>query len=114
MNLNKSDLKEAGGELFSDFDGVLKWKWDSNFEALLAEFSAKDQEKVSSILEKHLSLKWNSDNINNAPDEVKANTGLFGDLRNNQMLFTSRIPKETYFSLRHGGHGAMAMLYLSV
>ena len=89
MHLNKSDLKEACKALLSDFDGVLSWKWDKDFEALLAEFSAKDQEKVSSILERHFSLKWDSDTIRKAPDVVKTNTGHLGDLRRGQMLFTS-------------------------
>lgn len=89
MNMTKSELQEVNKELFSDLEGILKWTWDKNFQALLAEFSAKDQEKVSSILEKHLNLKWDSDSISTAPDTIKSTTGLFGDLRQNQMLFTS-------------------------
>lgn len=96
MHLNKSDLKEACKELLSDFDGVLRWKWDKRFEALLAEFSAKDKEKVSSILERYLNLKWDSDTIRKAPNVVKTNTGDLGDLRQNQVLFTSD-PEENVF-----------------
>ncbi|MCJ7684994.1 MAG: hypothetical protein MUO68_11945 [Desulfobacteraceae bacterium] len=89
MHLNKSYHKEAWKRLLSDFEGVLPWKWEKNFEAPLAEFSAKDQEKVCSILKRHLSLKWDSDTIRKAPDIVKTNTGHLGDLRRGQMLFTS-------------------------
>ena len=89
MYLNESDLKEACKELLSDFDGVLSWKWDKNFEALLAEFSVKDQEEISSILERHLSLKWDKDTFRKAPDIIKRNAGHLGDLHKGQMLFTS-------------------------
>ena len=89
MYLSKPDLKEACKELLSDFDGVLSWKWDKNFEALLAEFSVKDQEEISSILERHLSLKWDKNTFRKAPDIIKRNTGHLGDLNKGQMLFTS-------------------------
>lgn len=89
MYLNKSDLKEACGELLADFDGVLSWKWDKNFGAFMAEFSAESQNEVRPILERHLSQKWDSNTIRNAPDTVKTGAGEFGDMRSGQLLFTS-------------------------
>jgi hypothetical protein len=89
MNLNKSDLKEACKGLFDDFEGVLTLKWDKGFEAFSAEFSVEDQEKVSSVLDRHLNLKWDKNTIRTAPDIIKKKTGDFGDLRPGQMLFTS-------------------------
>ena len=98
MHLNKSDLKEVCGELLADFDGVLSWKWDKNFGAFLAEFSAESQDEVRSILERHFSQKWDRKSIRKAPDIVKRGAGEFGDMRSGQLLFTSD-PKGNVFIL---------------
>jgi hypothetical protein len=89
MYLNKSDLKVACGELLADFDGVLSWKWDKNFGAFMAEFSAESQDEVRSILERHFSQEWDIKSIRKAPDIVKTGAGEFGDIRSGQLLFTS-------------------------
>jgi len=89
MYLNKSDLKEACGELLADFDDVLSWKWDKNFGAFMAEFSAESQDEVRSILERHFSQEWDIKSIRKAPDIVRTGAGEFGDMRSGQLLFTS-------------------------
>jgi len=89
MYLNKSDLKKACAELLADFNGVLSWKWDKNFGAFLAEFSAEIQDEVRSILQRHLSQEWDRKTIRSAPDTLKTGAGEFGDLRSGQLLFTS-------------------------
>lgn len=89
MYLNKSDIKELCKELLDDFDRILSWKWDSGFSALVAEFSADKQDEVRSVLERHLSFKWDRRSIGKAPEKIKTKTGDLGDLRDNQLLFTT-------------------------
>ena len=52
MYLNKSEIKELCKELLDDFDRVLSWKWDSGFNALVAEFSTARQDEVRTVLER--------------------------------------------------------------
>ncbi len=89
MNMNKSDLKNKCQELLNEFDGVLSWKWDSRFNALLAEFPIGKQEEIRTILERHHNLEWDQISIRSAPEKIKIATGDLGDLRANQLLFTS-------------------------
>ena len=44
---NKSGLENACKELWSGFQGVLSWKWDSRFETVLAEFACGQERKHS-------------------------------------------------------------------
>ena len=51
-NPNKSGLENDCKELFSAFQGVLSWKWDSRFETVLAEFRAGNKGSIRPILRK--------------------------------------------------------------
>lgn len=89
MYLNKAGIKELCKELLDDFERILSWKWDGGFNALVTEFSTDKQDEVRSVLERHLSFKWDRRSIGRAPDEIKLKAGDLGDLRDNQLLFTS-------------------------
>jgi len=89
MYLNKADIKELCKELLEDFERVLSWKWDSGFNALVAEFSTDKQDEVRTVLERHLGFKWDSRSIRKAPEQIKTKSGDLGDLRDNQLLFTT-------------------------
>ncbi|MBU0675183.1 MAG: hypothetical protein KJ950_11115 [Proteobacteria bacterium] len=89
MFLNKSDLKETCQELLNDFGGASSWEWDKGFNALVAEFSAEGHEEIRTKLKHHLSLEWDHKSIRKAPEKIQTATGDFGDLRANQLLFTS-------------------------
>ena len=89
MYLNKSELQVVCSELLADLDGELSLKWDKRFQALLSEFPSKDKENISSILDKHLIQKYDRKTIKTAPDNVLESAGLFGDLRSDQLLFSS-------------------------
>ena len=99
MHLKRSELEAICGELMTDFDGILRWKWDDRFEALLAEYSSENQEEVYTILERHFKEKWDVRSIRNAQDSVKTTTGFFSDLRSGQLLFTTD-PESDAFIIR--------------
>jgi hypothetical protein len=88
-DLNKSDIENVCRELLSASQGVLSWKWDSQFETVLAEFSVDNEDRVRAILECDLSIAWDKSTIRKAPDIVRTIVKNFGGLRSGQLLFTS-------------------------
>lgn len=76
-------------ELFKAFQGLLWWKWDSRFEAALAEFDVASKDKILAILNQYFINAWDSSNIGKAPRTVKEVNNYIGDLRTAQILFTS-------------------------
>ncbi len=83
-------------ELFNAFQGVLLWQWDNRFEAVLAEFSVSDKDKIQSILKEHFIMTWDSSNIHKAPDTVQKVNSYLGKLRSGQLLFTSDTGATAY------------------
>ena len=104
QNPNQTGLENAGKELGGAFQGALSWKWDSRFEAVLAEFAAGKKESIRAILERSLGNTWDSSNIGNAPDIVREINSHLGGLRPGQLLFTSDPDRELLFFVP-GGHG---------
>ena len=88
-DLNKSDIENVCREFLSAFQGFLSWKWDSRFETALAEFFLGNKDRVRAILDRYLSIAWDSSNIGNAPDIVLKINSHLGGLRSGQLLFTS-------------------------
>jgi hypothetical protein len=89
QDLDKTRLESEGKELFSAFQGSLSWKWDSRFETVLAEFGVDKKDNIRAILERYLSITWDSSNIGNAPGIVRTIDSRLGRLRPGQLLFTS-------------------------
>jgi hypothetical protein len=96
MHLKKSDLEKISRERLSASWGVLSWKWDQQFEALLAEFSTDKRDELRSILERDFSNVWDSTNIREAPDIVKMFNNNFGGLRSGQLLFTTDPSQDVF------------------
>jgi hypothetical protein len=94
MYLTKTQIKQQCKEFLHDFDGLLSFGWDSGFNALLAEFPTRKQHEVRQVLEPHLQQIWDSKSIRTAPLALKETAGDLGDLRNNQLLFTSEPAAE--------------------
>ena len=88
-DLNNSNLENICREFISAFQATLSWKWDSRFETVLAEFFVDNKDRVREILERYLSIAWDSSNIGKAPDVVRMIAGHLGGLRSGQLLFTS-------------------------
>ncbi len=88
-DLNTSELKKVCTDLVSASHGVVSWKWDSRFNAALAEFPKEKQDSVRAILDPYLSATWDSSSIRKAPDVVKRIAKDFGGLRSGQLLFFS-------------------------
>jgi hypothetical protein len=93
---NKSELESDCKELLNAFQGVLSWKWDSRFEAALAEFGVDNKDSIRAILERYLSITWDSSNIGNAPAIVRTINSRQGGLRPGQLLFTSDPNREAF------------------
>ena len=93
-NQNKSDIENICRELSSAFKGTLIWKWDDRFETVLTEFGIDKKDAIRAILERHLSVTWDSANVGNAPDIVRTIESHFGGLWPGQLLFTSDPKRE--------------------
>jgi hypothetical protein len=89
MQLNQSELEMVCGGLLNDLSGVLTWRWDDRFGALLSEFQAEKQAEVRLALESHFVHLWDRKSIRDAPMAIQNGAGHFLDLRDNQLLFTS-------------------------
>jgi len=89
MHLEQADLEIACAGLLQDFEGVLNWKWDDRFGALLAEFQVEKEAAIREVLKSHFGLCWDRRSIRRAPRHLKNGVGIFGDLRDGQLLFTS-------------------------
>lgn len=76
------DLEEA-------FRRVIEWKWDSRFEAVLAEFPLEKKTSVLKILDRHLVSRWDSASIGDAPEIVKKVKAHLGGLMAGQLLLLS-------------------------
>nr|ART40932.1 L630 [uncultured bacterium] len=88
-DLTKSGIEEVCRELAKAFQGVLSWKWDKRFETVLAEFAVGDKDKIRAVLERHLSKTFDSSNVGNGPELVRAVDDHFGGLWPGQLLFAS-------------------------
>lgn len=89
QNTHEALVETKCKELLNAFQGVLWWKWDSRFEAALAEFNVASKDKILAILNQYFTSVWDSSNISKAPRTVKDIKNHLGDLRTSQMLFTS-------------------------
>jgi hypothetical protein len=88
-DLGKLDLENVCRELLNASQGVLSWKWDSQFQTALAEFIVDNKNSVNAILERYLSSTWDSVTIDNAPEIVQMVISRFGGLRPGQLLLTT-------------------------
>ncbi len=76
-------------EIVDSFSDSLTWKWDGRFETALAEFSAKDKDKVKKNLSKILKNDWDKLSITIAPSIIKQIAKYFGGVRLGQHIFSS-------------------------
>jgi hypothetical protein len=95
-DLNRSEVENQCKELLSAFQGTLSWKWDSRFETVLAEFGADSSENIRAILNRCLTLAWDSSAMINAPEIVRTIDRRLGGLRPGQVLFTSDPNRDAF------------------
>jgi len=88
-DLGTLDLENVCREILNAFEGVVSWKWDSQFQTALAEFMVDNKDNVNAVLERYLSSNWDSTNIDNAPESVQVIISRFGGLRSGQLFFAS-------------------------
>jgi hypothetical protein len=94
--MNMSEFENIYREISNAFQGVLSWKWDNRFEAVLGEFNVNNIDSVREVLERYLSNVLDSSNIDKAPDAVNRAINNFGGLMQGQMFFTSDINRDTF------------------
>ena len=96
QDLNKSALENVCRELLNAFQGMLSWEWDSRFETVLAAFGVDDKASIRAVLERYLSITWDSSNIGKAPDIVRMINSNLGGLMSGQLLFTSDSNQDAF------------------
>lgn len=67
----------------------MSWQWDGRLGTALAEFLVDRKDDIRKTAESYLSNVWDSTNIDTAPNAVKIIAIKLGDIREEQLLFTS-------------------------
>jgi hypothetical protein len=91
---SSQELETICDSIFSETCKDVSWKWDGGFHALLSEFPCEEEEEIISILEKNFDTCWNEENINEAPLPVKNAASQLGDIREEQLLYSSDPSRE--------------------
>ena len=91
---SSQELETICDSIFSETSKDVSWKWDKRFQALLSEFPCEDKEEVISVLEKNFETCWNETNISEAPLPVRNIAGQLGEIRKNQLLYSSDPARE--------------------
>ncbi len=91
---SSQELETICDSIFSETSKDVSWKWDKRFQALLSEFPCEDREEVISVLEKNFETCWNETNISEAPLPVRNIANQLGEIRKNQLLYSSDPARE--------------------
>ena len=91
---SSQELETICDSIFSETNKDVSWKWDGRFHALLSEFPCEEEEEVIAILEKNFVTCWNDENIKEAPLPVKNAARQLGDIREEQLLYSSDPARE--------------------
>ena len=86
---SSQELETICDSIFSETGNDVAWKWDERFHALLSEFTCDERAEVVSVLEKNFETCWNESNISEAPLQVKNVASQLGEMRKNQLLYSS-------------------------
>ena len=89
MEDSRKTLENELHDLAAAFRGILDWKWDGRFGAVLAEFPLKIEASVLGVLDQYLVSRWDSTSIADAPETVKKVKGHLGGLMAGQILLLS-------------------------
>jgi hypothetical protein len=91
---SSQELETICDSIFSETSKDVSWKWDKRFGALLSEFPCEEEEEVITILEKNFVTCWDRKNISEAPLPVKNAASNLGDIREDQLLYSSDPSRE--------------------
>jgi hypothetical protein len=83
------ELETICDSIFSETGSDIAWKWDKRFQALLSEFPCEEEEEVLSLLERNFETCWDEENITDAPRSIKNIVGQIGNLRKEQLLYST-------------------------
>jgi hypothetical protein len=83
------ELETICDSIFAETGSDIAWKWDKRFQALLSEFPCEEEEEVLSLLERNFETCWDEENITDAPRSIKNIVGQIGNLRKEQLLYST-------------------------
>jgi len=89
-------LKGRCEALAKETSGLLTWNWDDQFLCALAPFSVNEKDEILGILDRLMDARWDSSNIDEAPDMVTQLAQGMGGLRSGQFLFTTHASKGVF------------------
>ena len=91
---SSQELETICDSIFSETSKEVSWKWDEQYQALLSEFPCEEREEVISVLERNFETCWNETNIGEAPMPVQNVANQLGEIRKNQLLYSSDPTRE--------------------
>ena len=91
---SSQELETICDSIFSETSKDVSWKWDERYQALLSEFPCEEKEEVISVLERNFETCWNETNIGEAPMPVQNVANQLGEIRKNQLLYSSDPTRE--------------------
>ncbi len=94
--MSSFDLEMMCRVLMKDCEGLLIWKWDDRFGAVLSEFDVTVKDNVRAVLEGVLSVTWDRLSVTRAPAHVRRISDLMGGVLPGQLLFTSDPNQENF------------------
>ena len=74
----------------------IKWQWDERFNSVLAEFDAKQQEKVLALLSGHFTDYWYNTCIGEAPGAIQQVNERLGGLKPGQLFFSTDATEASF------------------
>ena len=91
-----SDPRLICKEIIKALEGFVVWKYDDRFGTLLTEFGEAEKGAVQGVLERFLSITWDSDNIAQAPEIVRVIDRHLGSLRPGQLFFSTNPDQDAF------------------
>ena len=89
LEYDTSLLEKRCRWIIENLGDKLKWKWDSRFDTILAEFNIKETDTIKEKLSHQMDVEWNPGNTGSAPELIHIIIDYFGGLNPDQQLFTS-------------------------
>ncbi|MDH5737767.1 MAG: hypothetical protein OEZ23_05620 [Gammaproteobacteria bacterium] len=74
----------------------LYWQWDNRFDTALAQFNITDESVIRAVLDRYLSVQWDSSAANSAPVNIQNVLSRLGGLKGGQLFWTSSAEADEY------------------
>ncbi len=110
----EEQLRVHGKNAIDALSPIVKWKYDSFQNVMLAEFSVDKEEQVLISLQQVFPDSWDAKSIRKAPAKVKHYAGPFAKLAKKQKLLAANLNNQTRIMAAWWpwGHGATVSVRL--